>query len=74
MNFQPNKTVGTIFIEINNLATIVELARAPMIDNRKSTWHTFQFNKHKKYTPLVSLSETKNIHKVTHGTTLQCTS
>ena len=34
-NFLPNEPVDTLFIEIDTLATIVKLARAPMTEQQK---------------------------------------
>ena len=62
MNFPPNEPADTLFTEIDNLAKIAELARAPMTEHKRSTWLIFWSSKLKCILPL-STSRTNGILK-----------
>ena len=40
LSYPPSEPVDSIFVEIDHLAAIAEIAGAPITSTQKSTWHT----------------------------------
>ena len=63
LNFPPNEPVDTIFTEIDELATISELAWAPMTEHQKLTWDISTLKKHRfttlRYKQMESIGNSK---------------